>query len=374
MSPDSLALELVALSAAVVAAVALGVFWAAMRRWLRAVVIAVCLLTVTATTLVWVNRQVDSYPTWASLFGSTADAAVPTTPAAKTTNAATAGHIVRFTVTGRTSGITVPMWAYLPPGYQESGTTRYPVIEALHGYPSSPVQWLKAFDVANVLNREIASGRMAPTIVLFPYQTPKPMVDTECANLVNGPQAETFLTVDVPEFARTHLPVRTDPAAWGLIGYSAGGYCATMLALRHPTQFAAGADLSGYAAPGIVIGNNLEHTEYDLVWRLKHLPIPAVALYLSCAKTDKLALRATQELAKAAHAPLSLTIAYINGGGHNAGTWEAMEAPAFDWLSNSLGRPIVQPTLSPAPSTNPPPKGTLLAGSPGVTTRPAGGR
>jgi len=370
VSPDSLAIELIALAATVVAAVALSVFWAGMRRWLRAVVIAACLLSLTATTLVWVNRQVDSYPTWASLFGSPADAGAGPTQPARTASAATAGQIVRFTVAGQTSGITVPMWVYLPPGYKDSPATRYPVIEALHGYPSSPVQWLKAFDVAAVLNREIGSGRMAPTVVLFPYQTPKPTIDTECANLVNGPQAETFLTVDVPAFVRDHLAVRTDPAAWGLIGYSAGGYCATQLALRHPAQFAAAASLSGYATPGIVIGNNLEHTEYDLVWRLKHLPIPAVSLYLSCAKTDREAMRATQELAKAAHAPLSITLAYIAGGGHNAGTWEAMEAPAFDWLSNSLGRPISAPAASPAPSTIPPPKGTLLAGSPAPTDKP----
>jgi enterochelin esterase-like enzyme len=369
VSPDSLATELLALTLTVVAAVALSVFWSALRRWLRGVVIAACLLTATATTLVWVNRQVDSYPTWAGLFGSPADAVAPA-QAANTASAATAGQIVKFPVAGRTSGITVPMWAYLPPGYGGSPATRYPVIEALHGYPSSPVQWLKGFGVAAVLDREIDSGRMAPTVVLFPYQTPQPMIDTECANLLDGPQAETFLTVDVPAFVRTHLSVRTDAAGWGLIGYSAGGYCATDLALRHPGEYAAGASLSGYATPGIVIGNGLEHTTYDDVWRLKHLPIPAVALYLSCAKTDRGAMRATQDLAKAAHAPLSVTLAYIAGGGHNAGTWHAMEAPAFDWLSNSLGRPITASTASPALSANPPPRGTLLAGSTAATTKP----
>jgi enterochelin esterase-like enzyme len=383
VSPDSVAVELLALAATVLAAVALSVFWSAMRHWLRGVVVAACLLTITATTLVWVNRQVDSYPTWAGLFGSAADAAAPAR--ARTASAATAGQIVKFIVAGKASGMTVPMWAYLPPGYGNSPATRYPVVEALHGYPASPVQWLKPFGVAAVLDREIDTGRMAPTVVLFPYQTTQPIIDTECTNLAGGPQAETFLTVDVPAFARTRLAVRTDAAAWGLIGYSAGGYCATDLLLRHPGEYAAGASLSGFATPGIVIGNNLEHTAYDDVWRLKHLPIPAVALYLSCARTDRGALHATQELAKAAHVPLSVTLAYIAGGGHNTGTWRAMEAPAFDWLSNSLGRPTTAPAASPVPSTSPPPKGTLLAGSPrsrpgrgadpnAATRRPAGGR
>ncbi len=66
-------------------------------------------------------------------------------------------------------------------------------------------------DAVGVLDREIEAGRMAPTIVLFPYQTPKPSLDTECTNMANGPQTETFLTEDVPAFAAAHLrygPIR----------------------------------------------------------------------------------------------------------------------------------------------------------------------
>lgn len=348
MSPDSLATQLLALAATVAAAVGLSVGWGAIRHWLRPLAVTGCLLTLTATTLIWVNRQVDSYPTWASLSGSTTGEAASIPRAGRTGD----GQIVKLTVAGRSSKLTLPVYAYLPPGYAASPTTRYPVVEALHGYPSSPVQWLKGFAVASVLNREIDAGRMAPTVVLFPYQTPRPMLDTECTNLVNGAQAETFLTVDVPAYARAHLPVRTDPTAWGLIGYSAGGYCATDLALRHPTEYTAAASLSGYATPGIAVGNGTERTTYNDLWRLEHLPIPAVSLYLSCAMTDRGTLRDTQALAKTARAPLTVTTSYIKGGGHNAGTWQAMEAPAFDWLSNSLARPVTPPA-SPTPPVSP---------------------
>jgi S-formylglutathione hydrolase FrmB len=175
---------------------------------------------------------------------------------------------------------------------------------------------------------------------MFPYQTPAPLLDTECTNLVRGPQAETFLADDVPAFAAAHLRVRPGPGSWGLTGFSAGAYCASDLLLRHPGEYAAAASLSGYADPGIRVGNGTEHTTYNAVWRLTHLPVPAVALYLACAKTDKNALRGTMEVAHLAHAPMSVTTSYVNGGGHNLGTWRAMEAPSFDWLSSWLGRPV----------------------------------
>ena len=330
MAPDSLAVELLALAATVVAAVLLGVLWG-VGRVLRVAMAVLCLVTASATGLLWMNRQVDAYPSWSGTAGGNAVAARPAADPG-------AGQVVSLTVAGRVSGLTLPMYAYLPPGYRTQPTTRFPVVEALHGYPASPLQWLNKLAVATVLNREIAAGRMAPTVVLFPYQTPAPLLDTECTNLTHGAQAETFLTVDVPAFARARLHVR--PTGWGLIGYSAGGYCATDLALRHPGEYVAAASLSGYAEPGIKVGDGTENTTYNDLWRLKHLPVPAVALYLGCARTDAGTLRDTRALARAARSPLSVTTSYINGGGHNTQTWRAMEAPAFDWLSNSLGRPV----------------------------------
>jgi hypothetical protein len=113
MAPDSLALEIVAGIATLATAVGLGVLWSYSNgrlRWLgRAMAVLACLAATAATGLVWVNRQIDEYPTWASMLGSTAEAA--------TTTATTDGNIVSFTVQGRASHLTMPVYAYLPPGY-----------------------------------------------------------------------------------------------------------------------------------------------------------------------------------------------------------------------------------------------------------------
>lgn len=342
MAPDSLTVELIAAATMVVAAVLAGPLWTRARGGravpYRAGAVLLAVLTTAAFGLSVVNRQVDAFPTWSALLGGTAEAAGPA-PVATTRDG---GRVVSLTVPGPASGLTLPMYAYLPPGYDPHGALRYPVIEALHGYPGSPLQWFRKLDVATTLDREIDAGRMTPAVVLFPLQTPDPSRDTECTDLVGGPHTETFLTTDVPAYARAHLRVR--PGGWGLIGYSAGGYCAANLLLRHPGPYVAGASLSGYSQPGIAIGDGSEHTTYDDVWRLHHLPVPAVALYLACARTDRAAMRSTAALAGAARAPLSVTTAYLASGGHNDQTWLAMSAPAFDWLAGHLPRPAPDAT------------------------------
>jgi enterochelin esterase-like enzyme len=232
------------------------------------------------------------------------------------------------------------MYVYLPPGYDRDPRVRFPVVEATHGFPGSPKTWLRRLDVQGYLDQEIAAGRMAPTVVLFPYQTPKQLLDTECTNLTDGPQAETFLTEDVPAYAKAHFRVRTDRAGWGLTGYSAGGYCATNLLLRHPGEYAAAASLSGFGQPGIKIGDGSEDTTNNDAWRLRHLPQPAAALYLAWAADDTPSRRESLRLARLAHAPFEVTTGALAHGGHSDAAWEAMEAPAFDWLSDHLARPV----------------------------------
>ncbi|MEV8509758.1 alpha/beta hydrolase-fold protein [Actinoplanes sp. NPDC051475] len=344
MAPDSLAVELIAVILAVLAVVTTALTWDLGRgprqAAVRAASAVLCVLTTAATALVWVDRQVETYTSWSDLAG-TPQTVTAAAPEPERGPAATRGHgrIVAVNVAGRASAMTAPLFVYLPAAYDRQPKTRFPVIEALHGFPGSPLTWLHRLDMAAYLDREIAAGRMAPTVVLLPYQTPDPLRDTECTDLVGGPHAETFLTVDVPAAARAHLRIRTDRAAWGLIGYSAGGYCAMNLMLRHPTQYAAAASLSGYSDPGITIGDGTEHTLNNDAWRLQHLPVPAVALYLACARTDATAMRDTASLARLAHAPASTTTAFVGTGGHNDATWRAMEPPALDWISSWLAGP-----------------------------------
>jgi S-formylglutathione hydrolase FrmB len=372
MAPDGFGAVLALAGATVLAAILLGILWDAVSGWrrvpVRAVAVLLSLVTAAGTAGIWLNGQTQTYTTWSSLLSGRVQDDQPTAPeqepppgppsTAPTTLASApapsgsvpsapvpavqgASRIVSFTLVGKASGMSLPAYAYLPPGYDlpAQRTTRYPVIEALHGFPGSPRTWLQRLDAQARLDREIAAGRMAPTVVVFPFQTPDALVDTECVDLANGPKAETYLTVDVPAVVMARFRVRTDRGGWGLIGYSAGGFCAANLLLRHPDRYAAGAGLSGYADPGIVIGDGTESTSNNVAWRLKHLPVPPVALYLVCAGDDRHAMRDAERIAGLVRAPMTLTTGRVSRGGHSQAAWRSMMAPAFDWLSARLARP-----------------------------------
>jgi enterochelin esterase-like enzyme len=345
MSPDSRTAELTAIALAVAAATLLAATWDTGTGWRRhtrhTLAGLLCLTTTALVGLTWANRQSATYTTWTDLLGRPDTTTITATPHDSRDHHH--GRVLTVTVPGTASGLHLPMYVYLPAAYDTAPHQRFPVVEALHGFPGSPAGWLRALDAPATLDREITDGRMAPTVVLFPYETPDPMTDTECVNLTHGPQSETFLTVDVPAYARAHLRVRPDRDAWALTGFSAGGYCATNLLLKHPDRYIAAASLSGYTDPGLTIGDGTEHTLNDDTWRLRHLPRPAVALYLSCGRADHHALADTRTLSRLAGPPITLTTSYVDGGGHNPATWRAVEAPAFDWLSTWLGRPVTTP-------------------------------
>ena len=64
--------------------------------------------------------------------------------------------------------------------------------------------------------------------------------------------AETYLTVDVPNFMRTHFNAsKSGKGSVAIAGLSEGGMCALMLTLRHPDEYPAFADYSGLTSPTV---------------------------------------------------------------------------------------------------------------------------
>jgi enterochelin esterase-like enzyme len=345
MRIDQPALVLLGVAGVLGVAVLLAVTWDRRGKVWRSALVTVSVLVVAATAGLQVNRMTEAYPSWAALLGRAprhpapagakfADGDVPASP-----GVIGGSRVLSMTVAGPASGLSLQMYVYLPAGYAGSPRTAFPVIEATHGFPGTAATWMRKLRAQHYLDTEIAAGRMAPTVVVFPMQTPKALLDTECTNLVHGPQTETYLTADVPAYVRAHFHVRADRGGWGLIGYSAGGFCTNNLLLRHPDRYAAGACLSGYASPGIAIGDGSENTYNNPAWRLQHLPQPGVSLFLAWAEDDRTTRRDSLRLAALAHSPVQVTTAVVAHGGHSHAVWQEMEAPAFDWLSAHLARP-----------------------------------
>lgn len=231
-----------------------------------------------------------------------------------------------YRVTGRASGYTGTVYAWLPP----TGTPRS-ALQVFHGYPVSAQSAFANLGLAghghDVLRR---------TVVLIPDWSPHEL-DTEC---VDGPavKMETWLTTDVPAWAVQTFGVRPDRDAWAALGYSAGGWCAAMAAMRHPDTYAAGVSMGGYMRP--VFSASYRPVapaggEYDLPLLARRTP-PAVSLLVQYSDHDTLVAPSSKELVAAARPPLSVTQWSTPDSGHRVGAWKPLLPRALRWLDQTV--------------------------------------
>lgn len=158
-----------------------------------------------------------------------------------------AGHITLVNMPAPWTGgtkTTSEIDIYTPPGYDNYGDRLYPV---LYEAPTGLTLWNKGTFVLNALDDMIDSGEMPATIVVFIDSLGAPYGDTQCANAVNAPQwFEDYISQTVPNWVDKRYKTMDDPRARGIIGMSAGGFCAPMLAMRHPDVFGISIAFSGY--------------------------------------------------------------------------------------------------------------------------------
>ena len=143
---------------------------------------------------------------------------------------------------------------YLPPGYDASAQ-RYPVI---YEVPWSFDYWDRSVHFPAMLDRLIAEGRIPPVIVAFVAHNGAPIPDSECVDSKDGrQQLETYMSSTVVSYLdQTYRTIPTSSAR-ALFGFSAGGFCAPMLMLRHPDVFSSAISMSGYYEAGVRSGQTL---------------------------------------------------------------------------------------------------------------------
>jgi enterochelin esterase-like enzyme len=132
---------------------------------------------------------------------------------------------------------------YLPSDYG-STSRRYPVVYFLHGLPASATSFRGADFLAQALHE---SGRTA--IIVAPQGARDNDSDPEYLDWGTGRNWETAITRDIVGYVDSHF--RTIPHRRGraLVGLSAGGYGAVILALHHLGAFSVVESWSGYFHP-----------------------------------------------------------------------------------------------------------------------------
>ncbi|MEU5310743.1 alpha/beta hydrolase-fold protein [Streptomyces sp. NPDC021562] len=393
----------------------------------RLVAIGVTQVTIVAAFACAVNSSYQFFGSWNELFGNVDTAPVGVTQAAGgngngTVNgistvhggalvqpagdeqlrrvsglpngpAAAVGRVESVKVIGRRTGVVDPAFVYLPPQYFQKAyhRMRFPVIVALSGYPGSIFNLAQHLRVSQTAGELQSKGQMQPTIMVMIRPTVAPPRDTECVDVPGGPQTETFLAKDLPEAIKSAYRAGHDASAWGVMGYSSGGSCALQLTMRNPGVYTTAAALSpDYRVKddpttgnlfGSGLGRQARVDGHDLMWRLKHLPVPQVSVLVANSKHGEKGYPETQAFIKAVRPPMKVVSILPENGSHNFPTWVREMPAALTWMNGQLTFPQdVVPrhlpkkkapaTGTPSPTPSPKPDKASLRAE-GTEPRPA---
>ena len=333
----------------------------ALRVAQRVGLLVTCQLTAVLLASVALNHEFAFYESWSDLFGQDDASGVVQPDRSQATH--TTGpqgperpplteaplpglphidgsqRITRESVTGPRSGVHADITIVTPPGYAQATSARYPVVVFLPGYPGTPATWINKLGLVDVMDAQVAARKIKPFIAVLPQMNIDGLRDLECSDVVHGPAAGTWLGEDVPRIVESQLRTLPSGRAWGIAGYSTGGFCSAKLALQYPHRYGAGAVLSGYFSPSSdspLFGNDTEllHRN-DPMWMVTHGQAPAVRLLAVYSVQDPETAQPTEAfLAAAARAPtLHVDKIKLTQGGHNTGVWQGVLPQVLTWLS-----------------------------------------
>lgn len=189
---------------------------------------------------------------------------------------------------------------YLPPNYDATRATGYPVVYQLHGVGGDENSWPSGLDLAQLLDRMIDEGVLEPTIVVMPSAS-NPLGGGFYTNSFDhdpnrfpmpdptkgfGAYEALIISVLIPTAEAIY---NIDGSKRGIMGHSMGGYGAMKLALLFPTMFVSVASHSGPLA----LAQLFEATESNLLERIAAEKIAAnplsPVLDLAAAAADRAA-------------------------------------------------------------------------------------
>jgi enterochelin esterase-like enzyme len=331
--------------------------------------------------VVAVNKYYDYYQTWgaasADLAGQGVNtaASLPSSVSAQrltailgqvtdTKVAAQLGETVRLSITGRRSHIKRTVYVFLPPQYFQTAfrNHRFPAIELISGYPGQPQDWINVAGIVRAYETLLQGHGVQPVALVMPDPNGGPQISLQCLNVVRGPQDATYLAQDLPDYLSRTLRLQPSGPAWGIAGYSEGGYCAANLALQYPGRYGYAGVLSGYFVPSSDLlgpsrridpfrGNGVLRQENTPLNRVTALPLSVTIpqFWLGVGSYDLRDVGAAQAFQRQVLTRQPNVVLDIEqGGSHTMTTWRALVPPLLEWMTPKLAQAALQPALAKA--------------------------
>jgi enterochelin esterase-like enzyme len=268
-------------------------------------------------------------------------------------------------VTGARSHLTRDVYVYLPPQYFQKSFRhyRFPVIELLHGSPGGPRAWVNVMGVIPTFLSLLGTHPDDAAVLVMPDTDGSPRYGLQCLNNPGGIQDMTFVARDVPDAIARIARVQPPGRAWGLAGYSEGGYCAANIGVQDPKGYGAVGVLSGYFAPiksQVPAGNKpggrpltvnvfLGHPGLKLVntprYYVTRVPVndELPVFWLAVGAADAEDVGAAQYFRQVLQTRMvNVPLMVVPGGGHQASVWRAALGPMLRWMTPQLAGVVKQ--------------------------------
>jgi enterochelin esterase-like enzyme len=205
------------------------------------------------------------------------------------------GEIRTLLYTSASNGTSRELTVYVPPGYDEARTRRYPVLYLLHGFANDHHSWHRYGRANDILDNLLAKSAIAPFLVVMPLGYGGAGVNgdgtgiaPQAAGGVRGDPAlyERDLLEDViPMIDRKYRTI-ADRKHRAIVGFSMGGGQAGRYGLRHLDTFST----VGIMSAGLGGGGNAAAPGTDPVAALAADPAKANKqldlLWVACGKDD----------------------------------------------------------------------------------------
>jgi enterochelin esterase-like enzyme len=258
------------------------------------------------------------------------------------------GRLVVTTLSGPRSGVTLRVWVWLPPQYDQPAFART-AFPALMLYPGGSGAgyntWAgRQYGAREAVAEGAARGTLTPFVFVMPEMQLSEKLDTECADLPGQPRVGTFLDTDVRAMVEDNFRVIRDRTGWAAAGASSGAYCASRLVFNHPDQYAAVVSISGYFTIETALrgaGSATVQAQDPAAIAVARPPQVDVLLWSgSCPGPD---LQDARKFLAQVRPPTRVEIRSLPGGRHLTTDFAKMMPDSLTWLTGHLARPTPIP-------------------------------
>jgi enterochelin esterase family protein len=205
------------------------------------------------------------------------------------------GEIRTILYRSASNGVTRELNVYVPPGYDQARTRRYPVLYLLHGFANDHHSWHRYGRANDILDNLLAKGTIAPFLVVMPLGYGGAGVNGDGTGIApanagpfRGDPAlyERDLLEDVIPMIDRQYRTIPDRAHRAIVGFSMGGGQAGRYGLRHLETFSR----IGIMSAGLGGGGTAANPGNDPVAALAADPAKANRqidlLWIACGKDD----------------------------------------------------------------------------------------